>query len=234
MLKDGKLRKVSKLRENLVTSLLSTKNADIHDEISARIGSLSTPSKMPGYSWSISATKCITGSKLALVEGTPCSKCYARRNFYLLPVVKTALDQRLQGWEEDPDWIALMAIRLLLRKDTHFRWFDSGDLQSLKMLQDICDVAEHTNGYVSHWLPTQENAFVYQLLTVPSNLTIRLSSSKIGVMQPSKYAHVQSSAVSKAPIDGEWMCPSSKQGNKCLDCRACWDKSIPNVVYLEH
>lgn len=234
MQKNGKLSKVTELRGNLVTSLLSTKNADIHDEITARIGSLSAPSKMPGYSWSISAKQCITGSKLALVKGTPCNKCYARKGFYTFPVVRLALDQRLNAWQEDPDWVALMSIRLLLRKDTHFRWFDSGDLQSFKMLQDINQVAKNTLGYVNHWLPTQERQFVAQLDTVADNLTIRISSSKVGVIQSSKFKGIQISTVSKTPIDNEWICPSSKQSNKCLDCRACWDKQIANVVYLEH
>ncbi len=29
-------------------------------------------------------------------------------------------------------------------------------------------------------------------------------------------------------------CPAAKQDNKCLSCRACWDKSVPNVAYGKH
>ena len=30
------------------------------------------------------------------------------------------------------------------------------------------------------------------------------------------------------------ICPSSKQGNKCGSCRACWSSKIKEVVYLAH
>ena len=46
------------------------------------VGGLGKPSKMPWWSWSISATECITGSKLAEVEGTVCSGCYALKGNY--------------------------------------------------------------------------------------------------------------------------------------------------------
>jgi len=29
-------------------------------------------------------------------------------------------------------------------------------------------------------------------------------------------------------------CPSSKQGNQCGECRACWDKTVENVNYKKH
>jgi len=31
-----------------------------------------------------------------------------------------------------------------------------------------------------------------------------------------------------------YMCPSSKQGNECGSCRACWSSKIEEVVYLAH
>ena len=51
-------------------------------EIEAKIGGLSNTSKMPAYSWGISAKDCKTGSKLALIPGTICNKCYADKGFY--------------------------------------------------------------------------------------------------------------------------------------------------------
>jgi len=29
-------------------------------------------------------------------------------------------------------------------------------------------------------------------------------------------------------------CPSRFQQNKCMDCRACWDKRVKNVSYHKH
>ena len=52
-------------------------------ELEKKIGTLSNPSKMPSYAWGISAKKCITGSRLAKIDGTICNKCYALKNHYL-------------------------------------------------------------------------------------------------------------------------------------------------------
>ena len=49
-------------------------------------------------------------------------------------------------------------------------------------------------------------------------------------MQPSLERNSQ--ALANSAIGTE--CPSYKQGGKCLDCRQCWDKSIPNVSYKYH
>ena len=47
------------------------------------VGGLSAPSKMPCSSYSISATRCVTGSKLAKIEGTVCHNCYALKGNYI-------------------------------------------------------------------------------------------------------------------------------------------------------
>lgn len=235
MQKDGILSLVTKFRSHLQTPLQSTKVTDIHDEITSRIGSLSAPSKMPGYSWSISAKHCIVGNKLALIPGTPCANCYAKKNRYLFPNVQNAQERRLSAGNEDPDWVLLMTIRILLRRNPHFRWFDSGDLQSLKMLEDINSVAANTDGYVAHWLPTQERKIVSQLAHVHPNLTIRISSTKVNHTQTTRIKDACTSSVSNdAESSVGWVCPSRLQENKCGDCRACWDRQIPNVVYIEH
>jgi hypothetical protein len=31
-----------------------------------------------------------------------------------------------------------------------------------------------------------------------------------------------------------YICPSSKQGNKCGDCRACWNDRVNEVTYIAH
>ena len=42
---------------------------------------------MPGKSISLSAEKCITGSKLAKIKDTVCEDCYALKGAYRYPVV---------------------------------------------------------------------------------------------------------------------------------------------------
>jgi len=51
-------------------------------ELEKRIGTLSSTSKMPAYSWGISAHKCNVGSKHAKIKGTVCYECYALTGFF--------------------------------------------------------------------------------------------------------------------------------------------------------
>jgi hypothetical protein len=195
---------------------------------------------MPGYGWSISALKCKTGSRLATIPGSPCHKCYARRGHYTLPGSISVQQKRLDAWENDPDWVKLMAIRLLYLSDKqqYFRWFDSGDLQSGKMAQDINDVCKLINPYVNCWLPTQERSYVKSIENdLAPNLTVRISSTVVGEKQNTIVANAQTSYV--APVvnfdtaEGH-RCPSHSQDNKCGLCRACWDKTTPTIVYRKH
>ena len=45
-------------------------------------GALGHPSKMPGYSYGISAQLCKTGGELRKVRGSVCSGCYAMTDWY--------------------------------------------------------------------------------------------------------------------------------------------------------
>jgi len=59
-------------------------------EIEEQIGSLSSPSKMPCYSYSISARDCITGGKLVKLENSICHGCYALKGNYNFSNVKNS------------------------------------------------------------------------------------------------------------------------------------------------
>jgi len=102
---------------------------------------LSKTSKMPCHSWSIPALACQTGSKLAQVEGSVCFDCYALKGFYRMPNVYAALSNRLEQMSS-PEWVPAMIEKIKVEEQTgFFRWFDSGDLQSLKNLKDIVRIA---------------------------------------------------------------------------------------------
>ena len=94
-------------------------------------GGLSAPGKMPGPSYNLPAWACITGSKLAKIPGTICNKCYAKKGRYNFPNVKAALSRRLKSLKH-PQWIEAMTV--LITGHDHFRWHDSGDLQSVQHL----------------------------------------------------------------------------------------------------
>jgi hypothetical protein len=53
-----------------------------------------------------------------------------------------------------------------------------------------------------------------------------------GLSKPSK---MPGWANTSTVVSGEGRtCPAPDQDNECKDCRACWDKSVPNVAYGKH
>ena len=79
-----------------------------HSEAEDIVGGLSKPSKMPGWSISISAKRCHVGSKLRKVKGSTCEKCYACKGMYNFPNVVEAMERRYNALF-DSRWVAAMA-----------------------------------------------------------------------------------------------------------------------------
>src|SRR6185369_2842660 len=122
-------------------------------------GSLSWPSKMPCPAWGISAQQCRRGARLAKKPGTVCDAGYARRGRYLGASVIAAHERRLTALAH-PLWSDAMAYLIgAYARGCHFRWFDSGDLQSAAHLDMILWLTRRTPT-VSHWLPTRETGIV--------------------------------------------------------------------------
>lgn len=201
-------------------------------------GGLSRTSKLECGSFSLSAFDCVTGSKLAKVKDSVCNKCYARRNSYLYPSVKTAQARRIKKLN-NPSWAEAMVklIRIqALENDTNlFRWFDSGDLQE-GMLAKIVEVCKLTPE-IKHWLPTHEASMIIKDKEklggkLPANLIIRLSASMIDGKPPKSWEY--SSTVHKKTKPIGFLCKAKDQGGKCLDCTACWNKDIKNISYMQH
>ena len=210
----------------------------------ANTGNLSTTSKMPCDSWGIPATTCKTGSKLAQIEGTVCSGCYALKGAYTWKDVNNAYSRRLEKWSETPTdiWIESMIVLIKSnqkRRSDYFRWFDSGDIQSIEMLEAIVKIA-YALPTVKFWLPTKERKIVQQYIIkygehcLPDNLVIRISEYYVDSM-PKTGAWVRNikfSAVGDKEL--QITCPSSNQHGRCDDCRKCWDSSIECVTYKRH
>ena len=209
-------------------------------ELEAAVGGLSQTSKMPCPSWSISARRCKVGSKLATVKGTICEDCYALKGMYVFGNVQAALERRWEAYDENPDaWIVNMSELINRKKLAFFRFFDSGDLQSVEMLEAIVRVARACHS-TRFWLPTKELAIVRRWLdlgnAIPDNLTIRLSAYIRDRMPPHNLTigTLPCSTVTDQAAPIGYACPSKDQGNKCADCRACWDKSVSVVSYYWH
>jgi hypothetical protein len=207
-------------------------------------GSLGFPSKMPGTAYGLPAQACNVGGKLAQIEGSVCSKCYALKGNYLFDGVQASQSARLEAIKA-PEWCDAM---VTLLSTTHargtgkngaissgwHRWHDSGDLQSFEHLAKICEVARRTP-QLRHWLPTREAAIVKQYLAsgaiVPDNLVIRVSAAMVDGAAPKAFAHTSGVHKTSTPAN---VCPASTQGNQCGNCRMCWDATVPHVSYPLH
>ena len=191
-------------------------------------GSLSKPSKMPGWSYGLPAKECKTGGKLQKVPGSTCYDCYALKGCYVFKVVQDAQYYRLKAIKNRL-WVQAMALQINNKKSPEFRWHDSGDVQDLKHLAKIFKVCKLTPE-IKHWLPTRE-AWVKKFIpAAPANLNIRFSMPMIDQEAAGGWDNTSTVVTDKTKAN----CPAPQQGNECKSCRACWDKSIKNIAYLAH
>ena len=210
-------------------------------EAEAVIGGLSRPSKMPCFSYSISAYRCMRGGELAKIPGSVCHKCYARKGRYVFPNVQAALERRygkLQLALTDATYREeyVNAFVHLLRKEEYFRWHDSGDLQSLEHLELIAYIAAVCD-HVMFWLPTKETGIVRQYTHLyarpPENLIIRVSAPMVDG-RPLNAGGLHTSTVSSNGLIAGTPCLAYTRGGKCGDCRACWNPDLGNITYPLH
>lgn len=204
-------------------------------------------SKMPGTTFAISPSECKVGAKLAKLKGSVCFKCYALKFERMRPSVKMGyrsnFDKAVAAITHNPvTWAEAMAFQIMhyARKTgvMYHRWWDAGDNQSVEMIYAICLVCELTPD-VEHWMPTREAKLLDEFAAkynkwLPSNLTIRVSSPMIGDKPIMRHANTSTVHRKDAEPKGSHICPASKQGGSCGECRACWDRSVPNVSYPLH
>ena len=231
---------------NCSTSELVLNSNDLTvDKALKIVGGLSKPGKMPGFGWSIPAAECKRGSKLREIVGSACHGCYACKGRYSFSNVKKALYRRLE-FISNPLWI--IAMSFLLKSQQYFRWFDSGDLQDVDMLNKIHAVCKQSSS-CKHWLPTREFSIVKKYLKegnkIPKNLTIRLSSDMVNEYPKHFIEGVPFSTIStdenvfadyKNPKP--YNCPVSfvKELKSCeqAKCNKCWDKKVMHINYKKH
>lgn len=214
-------------------------------DVWARIGGLSAPSKMPGFSIGLPATACKTGAKLAKVAGSVCANCYALKGNYRYDNVVNAQKARLSAIDS-PNWVADMtrAIGTACEKlgEPFFRWHDSGDIQNVRHLLNIVQVC-HNLPHISFWLPTKEYKLVKMLahMKMPPNLVVRVSAPKIDLSYSAKGVLSASVSTRKTwiggktmPRPGAFLCRAYGQNGACGDCRLCWSPNVAEVTYPKH
>ncbi len=211
--------------------------------------SLGFPSKMPGTSYGISAHTCKTGSKLAKQKDTVCSGCYALKANYAYPSVMIAHERRIAAIYH-PQWVPAMVkmlsnahgltngkVHRKIVKAGYHRWHDSGDLQSVKHLQLIVDIANLLPS-IKFWLPIKELQMLLTFIKnggiVPSNLVIRVSAYKVDQAPTKKWLHGSSVSDKMPPRPNAHECPAPKQEGKCGPCDACWNPNVKEISYHKH
>jgi hypothetical protein len=197
-------------------------------EANAICGTLTQTSKMPCKSYSLPTEACQTGYKMAQIDGSICSACYANKGFYRAyeSTIKPSQFARLDSLT-NPHWVDGMVA--LIGNDAFFRWHDSGDLQGLEHLEKIALVAQLTP-QTRHWLPTREYGMVKQYIAkhgaLPANLIVRLSAMYPDqpVKVPLSLQGVANVAVSNVHTDKPMgtACNAPNQNGACVDCRLCW------------
>ena len=235
----GKLPRIFEMKK-IYKNFKYMKDAEVH------IRSLSNPSKMNTYGYSISAHACKVGGKLHAIKGSVCELCYARKGRYIFPIVQKCMEMRLELITNDPLWVDAMVFILNRKKYKGkkldiFRWHDSGDIQSPEHLSKMAEIAEQTP-QIEHWLPTKESVVVREWVKthdIPENLNIRISASMINGTPTHVDGCTTSIVVTKdmiGKIDGT-DCPvyaDSNHGKECGDCKACYLKTVTNINYLAH
>lgn len=196
---------------------------------------LSKTSKLGTFSWSLTAVQDCPGSVGAdgqLVDA--CSGCYAAGGFYNFPAAKAVRETNKSDWQR-PEFVQEMVYAL--RKQTHFRWFDSGDMYSLGLAEKILAIMTLTPG-TKHWLPTRMAKFakfsaVLAAMQALPNVMVRFSSDAIdGTYTPGLHGSTII-PTTEAP-EGVTVCAAATQGGQCLTCRACYDKSVAVIGYVAH
>ena len=202
-------------------------------------GGLTQTTKMPCKSYSLPTIACITGFRMREIANSICAMCYADKGNYrkYSNNIEPAQHARLVSITDEL-WVAAMVVSI--GADKYFRWYDSGDIQSIDHLEKIADVAKRTP-HCMHWLPTREygivSAFTAQY-DVPDNLIIRLSAmfTDKPVIVPKTLQGVKGVAVSNVhsvkPIGTA--CNAPKQNGECRSCRACWNRKVAAVSYSIH
>jgi hypothetical protein len=201
---------------------------------------LSRTSKLGTYSWSLQAGIPADGGTCpgAVAENgdyvTACQGCYARTGMYHFGAVKKVRADNKTDWQR-AEWVNDMVNAL--KKQTHMRWFDSGDLYSMELAEKIYQVAINTPN-TKHWIPTRMAKFskfkaILDKLNALDNVAVRFSSDNVNGEYGPENGSVIFDSNKEAPA-GTFKCKAYENDGKCGSCRACYDKDIAVIAYPSH
>lgn len=198
---------------------------------------LSKTSKLDNIlSWSLQALETCQGSIGDNGELVPaCSGCYATTGTYNFPGTKAVRADNKAAWQ-DAGWVDTMVAAL--KKQSFFRWFDSGDMYSLSLAVKMYAVMAATP-HVKHWLPTRMYKFpkfaaiLSQMEALPNVMVRRSSDAVDGTFTAGVHGSTILPSADSVPA-GVTLCRAYEHGGKCSGCRACYDKSVAVIGYPAH
>jgi hypothetical protein len=198
---------------------------------------LSKTSKLDNIlSWSLQALETCQGSIGDNGELVPaCSGCYATTGTYNFPGTKAVRADNKAAWQ-DAGWVDTMVAAL--KKQSFFRWFDSGDMYSLSLAVKMYAVMAATP-HVKHWLPTRMYKFpkfaaiLAQMEALPNVMVRRSSDAVDGTFTAGLHGSTILPSSDSVPA-GVTLCRAYEHGGKCSGCRACYDKSVAVIGYPAH
>jgi hypothetical protein len=198
---------------------------------------LSKTSKLDNIlSWSLQALETCQGSIGENGELVPaCSGCYATTGTYNFPGTKAVRADNKAAWQ-DAGWVDTMVAAL--KKQSFFRWFDSGDMYSLSLAVKMYAVMAATP-HVKHWLPTRMYKFpkfaaiLAQMEALPNVMVRRSSDAVDGTFTAGVHGSTILPSADSVPA-GVTLCRAYEHGGKCSGCRACYDKSVAVIGYPAH
>lgn len=196
---------------------------------------------MPCYSFS--HANCGIGNRLKNINNSVCSKCYGNKGFYRLYTKK--LNDKTDKIINDLDNLEKELIDEISKKEKsgYFRFFDKGDILSMEHLQSIMNICNALPN-IQFWIPTKSIDILRDYIknngNIPKNVTIRISSFMLNkTMKLDKILHclpiasVYDRDNIKNKNNDAFLCKTNEKDN-CGNCRACWSKSIREVIYEKH
>jgi hypothetical protein len=220
---------------------------------------LSTPSKMPGFSFSLPAGRACPASKATIVmygDKATCASCYALAGNYRFANVKDAQARRFDfvrksirgdGGKAFVREMIETIDRATKGKERIFRIHDAGDFFSPEYVGCWIKIAKALPD-VHFWAPTREyvrtsmRKSLRKLGRLP-NVTVRPSAVEVNTPAPEgRWVNGLSagSAVYASADDvpkGTYICPATATDKHACDdhgCRACWFAKTTPVAYIAH
>jgi hypothetical protein len=208
---------------------------------------LSQPSKLNSQAFPLPVNDEVCKGRIDQNTGEllkKCQKCYAdNRGFYAMPDTIKLREDNLAIIKDNIEvFIFFMIGKLNRKRNKDFRWFDSGDILSVEFLKALIEVCKKTPD-TRHWIPTttwnynnSEFLELLQVLQALPNVILRASNPGAIPVLPKGLYPLQSVVVDKIKKSTKelFYCPASQLNGKCGPCKACYNKNIETVAYLEH